>query len=243
MSESIYKILESQINYVNSLNNNIKSAIEAYTGNEYEDLNYKLRSNLILNPYELKLINLIDSAFEGAPPIDQPITVYRGIKSKYMPDLSSYVSTTHNIEKTSGFIGKYCCLFIILIPPGSQILPIETISSSPSEKEILLPRNGKFIITNMSTETTMDTYNVSYIPKTIIPLTPKTNLLQIIENKPLGSEIEMWVERIINLVNPEELELFGPEDLIQSIVETSFKNYKIPKEAIEKTIIRLMNTE
>ena len=244
MSDDIYRILEPQFNYVQTLRPEIKNAIMDYSDTSYSDLNERLRSGIVLTRYQRNLIDLIDEAFEGVPPTEQPITVYRGVKGTFVPDTVSYVSTSSDPNIAKSFTGKHCCRLQILIPPGSHILPIESISNSPNEREILLPREGRFIITNMRSDNPdgIRSYNLVYIPESSIPFDENTNLTQISQQTPLGSDIEMWVQRILDLVSPEEVEIFGsPRDAVDSVVTTSFKNFMVPPEATKIAILRLSN--
>lgn len=101
----------------------------------------------------------IDNAFKNVEPISKKIVVYRGLKvslkganmKEYIHDTmyeKSYTSTSYSKSIANRFkAGYYCCLLHITIPAGSHVLPVATISQFPHEMEVLLPRNGKFIVT------------------------------------------------------------------------------------------------
>ena len=242
MSDDIYRILGPQFEYVRMLNLETRNAITDYSDTAFRDLNERLRSGIILTTYQRKLIDLIDDAFEGVPPTQQPITIYRGIQGPFLLDAVSYVSTSHDPDIAKSFTGKHCCRLKILIPPGSHVLPIEKISNMPNEKEILLPREGQFVITNTRSEDDIQSYDLIYIPELSVPINVDTNLNKVSQQTPLGSDIEIWVQRILNLISPEEVEIFGsPEELVNSLVSSTFKDFSVPPEAVKIAILRLSN--
>lgn len=242
--KNIYITLERQFDYVNSLSSEIKSSLKNYTVHSFEYLNKRLRQTISLSDEQKELVKNIDKAFNTVPLLDKPITVYRGIAEDYIPSLSSYVSTSYVKEKAIFFSAMKCCLLVITIPSGSKILPLEDISESRSEKEILLPREGNFVITNITYErendpTSRKYYHITYIPK-IAEIFETKKDVKIIEKK---VDVNDWVERLVNIIDPEELELFSAEEAVLNLVQTTFKKEDIPKEAIKLAIARLKNTE
>ena len=237
-TSDIYSILGPQMAYVESLSPEIKSAIVEYTDTAFRELNRRLRNGIVLDSTHREMIELLDDAFDGVPVTKNPITVYRGISGTFVSDIVSYISASYDPNVAKSFSGKHCCRLKILIPAGSAILPIETISNLPHEQEILLPRFGEFIVTNTGIDTDgVQTYDLVYIPENSVVVTEKTNLAQI----PNTDEQEQWISRIIDLANPDELELFGADDLVDSIVTTSLAGQQIPKESIKIAKLRLQN--
>ena len=229
-------ILEPQIKYVDGLSSHIKDAIFDYTYTEFVELNERLRNNSVLNSRQLEIIDLIDTAFDNVPVTQTPIMLYRGVRINFrerlLSDINSYVSTSYDLNVAKSFTGKQCCLLKIIIPPGSSILPIEGISRSPNEREVLLPRYGKLVITNTNIYSDqVKNYDLVYIPEASISLirAPENPSIKISDG-----EIEHWVSRILSLISPEELEIFGPNAAVDSIISTSFRDFLVPSEAIHK---------
>jgi hypothetical protein len=225
--------LVKQYQYVNGLNVETKRVIGDYTGNEYEDLNYRLRNGATLSEEQMYMVKILDKAFISVPPLENPIIVYRGIKSNLISEILSYISTSQDIDQTKEFTGSQCCLLRITISAGSKILPIEYISEAKYEKEILLPRFGMLTITKQSYYGNTKMYDLVFLPAYSISITPETTKSEI-DNILTDEE---WSDRILSLIIPEELELFDSiEELITSIVESSFSNTTIPTTAITLAI-------
>jgi hypothetical protein len=241
MSDDLESILEPQFDYVNNLSDPIKAAILDYTAEAYRDLNERLRSGSILTSDQRRLLERIDQAFDRVPPTEQPIIVYRGVRGSFLPDIVSYVSTSYDPDVAISFAGTVCCYLKIIIPAGSHILPITGISKNPQESEILLPREGNFIITNTRSNHLdgVKSYDLVYVPENSLPLTDTTNLTQISQHPPLGVDLEIWVQRILQLISHDEIELFGAQDAVNSVVTTSLKPYSIPPEAVRIAVQRL----
>jgi hypothetical protein len=240
MSSDLDSILEPQFDYVNNLPDSIKDALFEYTDTAYRDLNDQLRSGSVLTSSQRRLLDLIDRAFDAVPPTDQPIIVYRGVRGSFLPDIVAYVSTTYDPDVAKSFTGSACCYLKIVLPAGSLLLPIEWLSNSPHEHEILLPRDGKFMITHTRWDESVgvQAYDVIYIPENSQPLDETTNLT---ETGPPSVDLAQWVQRIVDLISPEELDLLGPADAVNSVVTTSLKSEAIPSEAIQMAIQRLSN--
>jgi hypothetical protein len=128
-------------------------AIISYTVNYGTILNKLLQSGKnITDPETLDVLNSLDYAFDKIPPLETSLTVYRGINIKSPEDMQinnlSFISTTYNKKSTHNFTGK-CCIIILTIPVGSKVLFLESISSLPEEREVLLDRGGSFVITGV----------------------------------------------------------------------------------------------
>jgi hypothetical protein len=161
MDEDLYDQLDKDNEqdireYVNSLNSDIKDTIWEYTHNMAEDMNRAILEDDIDQEVSIH-IERLDNALSGVPPITRPVTLYRGVK--FFPDINirTFMSTSYSAQVTSKFIGgnsngKICCLLRIMASAGTKILPIDTISRLPYEKEVLLARTGDFILTNAGFE-------------------------------------------------------------------------------------------
>lgn len=214
--------LSDQYEYVYYLSPLIKEALRLYTTDFGEILNQRLTSGE-LSPNDQEIIKLMDQAFEKSPPINDPLTVYRGIHAdEYSLPLSGYLSTSLEKERALQFIGKRCCLLRITVSSGSQILPLEQLSDNPEEREILLPRFGELEVTNKHYQENLLIYDLVYLPRSPPSLS------------------EDWEERILNLISPEELELFGP-DVVDMLIQTSLSDKMIPSDIIARVKARLID--
>ena len=100
----------------------------------------------------------IDNAFRNVPPIEKDMVLYRGVNDKgnttgyytLKEDFTKqYWSTSLTKTVSKGFQGgAKCCLFTITVPKGTHILPLATLSKYPHENELLLSRNGDYVITS-----------------------------------------------------------------------------------------------
>lgn len=122
---------------------------------------------------EKKQIIDIDSLFHSADATSKPLTLYRGVKfEEFTKEDYGYLSTSYDMYvSTSKYINprSNCCLMVINVPVGTKCLFIENVSAYPDEKEVLLPRNGKFVLTAVSkSESSVDTFFVTYLQDTTI---------------------------------------------------------------------------
>ena len=143
-----------QIQYINTLDKETINALQYYSSIGHVKMNKQMNDKKITSSIH-KYIQLIDNAFKNAPPTIKPMIVYRGIKSQKYIDTSftsnTYVSTTIDKNVALEFQKKYpCCLFEIVIPTGSHILPLMYISTLPHESEILLSRDSEYKILKQS---------------------------------------------------------------------------------------------
>ena len=206
--------------YVKNLKEDVKDSIRSYTDEAiYEEINWSLQNNKKLDT-ELKNIKQdIDAAFDGAPPLEEPLTVYRGLREELVGDiLKSYISTSLDYRIALDFTQEddECCIYEILIPKGVQVLFIENISMSPNEKEVLLPRCGKInIITkakiisststyDVNTITNMRTYGCVFVPKTAIQLTSNVTVMNPKKIEKL--EEKVLIRKVLDAVDEKELD-------------------------------------
>lgn len=230
-------MLEEQLRYVENLPQNIKESLILYTDEKYIKLNEYMRFGGRLPTEYQEIYDNIHLAFDNVPVLINSMTVYRGIRKnisikyegKYMPYLKSFISTSTSLNEARDFSGDTCCMLRILLSSGSKVLPLSTISEHPEEMEILLSDEGEFIITNVVLLGTLETYDITYIPKNFIIHTNITtnNELNNFTNELSDDE---WKSRILSLVSEEEAELFG-EETIDNIV-SSFDE-TIPPNAIK----------
>ena len=173
-SETVLK--ENQQQVVN-FPEKIRRSILRYT--ESVDINRLLRHRNVLSKDEKDYLKNLDLAFSLISPFKKNIIVFRGINSNnffvknnserlFLKD-KGFVSTATDLIIPSVFTGDECCLLVIVIPKGSRVLRINNFIASTDEREVLLPRNGKFIeIKNPLLKTVFtDEFNV---PKKVIYL-------------------------------------------------------------------------
>lgn len=148
VSPNMYKITDPDVSrevakgeaYINSLPNDVKLSIKYYTGFGYNGINSSLRYK---SKEKQNNIKNLDKAILFAPPLEFPITVYRGVTGfDQIRDDDGYSSCSMNKNVSLGFGGGKC--FTIKIPIGSRILFVKPISSVPYEDEIIIGRGGTF---------------------------------------------------------------------------------------------------
>ena len=159
---NMYRVVDidrTYVMYVESLPYRIIESISDYTHTNFRDVNTFLRKGRLSGSPDdewldkiKKDIENIDEAFLDAPPLEKPLTLYRGQKKK-ISDAKAYSSTTTDLSTilVDDFLNlrDRCCLYVITAVPGSKILPIMNISHVQFEEEVLLDRNAKYIITNI----------------------------------------------------------------------------------------------
>jgi ADP-ribosyltransferase exoenzyme len=241
--EYIYSTLTDQYKYVDSLSTETIKAIKDYTGSEYEELNENLREDRPLTTRQLLLKDHLDTAFAGVPVTDTPLVVFRGEKQQHdIGGLKAYLSTTFDINQTEEFHGPKCCLFIITVSPGSRVLPLDMISKSRYEKEILLPRSGNMFITNMHYDGGLKVYDITYLPERSVEISEEMTQSTQTESSTTPS-IAVWVNRVVDLTTPESVEIFGVEDALQFTLD---ELKSVPPEAVvlaRQQLIKLYHHE
>jgi hypothetical protein len=141
--------LHNQTNYIINLPDMAKKMLRDYTGYLDKYVNVLLSTNYYNiegSELEFKLakhtIRVIDRLFEKVPKTTKEMVVYRGAKNIYT---GPYISTSLKEVVALSFVRKIenlCCLYKIIIPEGSSILPMFVLSKHYTEYEILLDRKG-----------------------------------------------------------------------------------------------------
>jgi len=154
--------LDDQENYVLQLPEYIKDTINWYTTFEYENFNKKIRNKEKLSDIYHQHLDNLDKAFNDCNPLSSSIKVYKGVTLSDKNDIifqdSTYISSSLSEEVAKDFSGKKCCVIEITISAGSKILPMYFSSFHPAEKEILIDRNGYFILTGSDDKMIFVTY-------------------------------------------------------------------------------------
>lgn len=208
---SLRTILEPHVKYAQNLPHEISQSLFDYAGAHYEEINLflhygneytkYLKTHLIftdednfrdeipkgtLQLDEIKMaINNIDTAFANSPPLEEPLVLFRGIRSyneKYFTN-KAYMSTSLNIDTAAKFVGDHnCCVMVITIPIGSKILAIRSIKTRApmieKEDEILLDR-GSIMVVGYGKEENSGIHLIYcvYVPSEAIPMETSETLL------------------------------------------------------------------
>lgn len=133
-----WKKLWRQYIYTLTLTPSRKDTIYDYTVKGFGAYNAPLRRG------EEQEVNLFDKIFLEAPPIREPLTVYRAIGERFNPEINTYVSTSFSPYILNlGGISDERDYLRITIPAGSRVVPAAFVAMNPDEYEIILPRNLK----------------------------------------------------------------------------------------------------
>jgi len=153
-------------------------SLKEYTGFAFYQMNQILREvqcdveAIPADKEEKQKILNIDSLFDMIDPITEPITLYRGVRlQEFTKEDFGFISTSYNIQKALSYTSFNCCLMEINVPVGTKCIFLESISNYEDEQEVLLPRNGKFVLTSVAVSTDSsekDRYFITFIPKTSV---------------------------------------------------------------------------
>ena len=191
-------------------------SVKKYTGDAFGPINEGLLHSRPLSKVCQNILEDLDTIFRDVPPVEEEFVVYRGVTTKHsLGVLAGFISTSYDYETALSFADdkKQCCVFIITIPVGAKVLPVEELSVNPTEGEILLPRSGYFKVTKTSYRNGMECFYLvlvleggkaqkeekEHAPKKTVSLTPQQLIGMLTEN-----------------VSAEEIELLGLEDAIRS---------------------------
>lgn len=194
---SRYYNLDSQLRYVEDLDDDIQRSLIWYTGGSFDTFNERLRRGEEIHGEDRKHFLNIVKAFMGVPILNSPILVYRGINTDrvYHED-KAFVSTSLNYESALEFSGNTCCMLNITVPAGTKALPLYTISNVKSEDEVLLDKNGTFNVTSSDIIKNMKNIFVTYTPQKILQ---KTNKVEEVKD-PGKDDTELVIKRLIEFL-------------------------------------------
>lgn len=159
----------------------LKKALNRYTDEDfYSNFNRRLRNDQELTEEQSSVYKNLSIAFDISPPIEESITVYRGINKNNPSELKffekGFVSTTKSSEiALTTFGGDDCCLMVITVVAGSKAIDLSSISLY-SEQEILINEElGDFSLIGQEYSKNNDITQVymSYVPKQAIKITEK----------------------------------------------------------------------
>jgi hypothetical protein len=140
-----------------------RSALSDYTGEDYITINRSLLEERSPGPKTDAKIKNIDSALaRSSTPEDMVVTrdlttervgghgssLVDGLRNGTIEPgaVISYKGYSSTTASKSFRAEKEVLRIQILVPKGSKALPLQALSESPNEREILLPRNSKFKI-------------------------------------------------------------------------------------------------
>ena len=176
--ENVKNILQPQFDFLQYLDKEIKESLYNYTTENgyHAELNIMLQKSInIIDPFYKKIYNDLIYCFDKAPHLLNAITVYKGSDNpnKFTNvdfNLNYFLSTSMDPNEAIKFIeDDTYFLFVITCTPGNySVLPLENISESLSELEVLLPPKGKFSI-QKTVEKNKSVFNVNTIYATYIP--------------------------------------------------------------------------
>ncbi len=205
--------LDIYYNYIKMLNSDLKNSLTFYTSDYYKEINSK--ENYINNEIKNHMDN-IQTVFEGAPTMNQTITVYRGMKKEYKDDkITTFISTSKSKDQARKFMSNNCCMYIITLTPGNySILPLEDVSEHPDEEEILLPSGLISIQKRDKDEKGYDVFYCTYIPEDSEIF--NTNQIKEINKLFLKDKINLsfdtWINRILESGIKDEIETLCESD-------------------------------
>jgi hypothetical protein len=163
--KQVRELLKEQYKYNDTLSKETVRALKRYTDSSH--------MNDSTEPEDTHDFSLVKRAFESGPSLFTSLTVYRGMSSHYNSIYSSngFISTSFIKDSAKVFTEENCCLYRITLTPGAYtVLPLDKLSSTPDEYEILLPP-GKLSVQMYDIEA--NEYYCTYIPdnSVIIPTT------------------------------------------------------------------------
>lgn len=150
------------------------TAVKRYSRSGYRRMNQLLRSGPEgMTDADLEIIRPRVAALTDLIAVQEPTTtqttLYRGVEDALAMGVGDefhdrgFVSTSTRESVSQGFTGDGGAMFRIVVPPGSQILPIESVGEDDDEGEVILPPGTKFRVTRVireGTDTTAPYYEV-----------------------------------------------------------------------------------
>lgn len=185
-------VLTEQLEYVRNLRQlEIYDSLAQYTSNEGYEVNKhlredgRLRGDKEMDEKYQKIINDIDTAFLGVPPLWTSLTVYRSIDLLVTFSYKSegFISTSIDVITGSAnrpIKGFECCVIEITVAAGTKVLPLLEVSKYSYEKEVLLPRDGTLLFIS-ETVKKVEGKDYIWIYAAYVPPNPKFKINNIRE--------------------------------------------------------------
>jgi len=214
---------KKQRRFVRELPKSIKESIMWYV---YEGTNFnrKVRRGEKLTSEEVEHVKNIDIAFAGVPPLEESITVFRGIGSRnVLYSDKTYISTSTDRSLTFRFTGPSgCCLLEIIVARGSKILTISEIFEH-GEEEILLDKDAIMIVTDRKIKKGRETLYCTYSAGVVLESEKDINFIEkqlVVKDK----ETKI-IATIVKVLRNQDWYAWGEDELEELIYETYDKLY------------------
>jgi hypothetical protein len=195
------------------LNPDMIEAVKNYTGLSFSRINKILRDmkggieRMHKGDKTKQEIMSIDALFSLVDPLTEPITLYRGVRFEgFTKEDYGFISTSYDIYQALRYTNPECCLMVINVPVGTRCIFVEKISQYEEEREVLLPRNGKFVLTSVGLSQQpgeKNRYFVTFVPSTAVEAATISDAVA------KGAEKLKIVEKVVETVEKELLP--GPE--------------------------------
>jgi hypothetical protein len=159
--EPPYTHLTEQIDYVNKLDRKLRNELITYTEGSSDIRRHLTKpENTSLSYLKNSVINM-DKIFSDVPPLKKTITLFSGAGNIF--DSKSYISSSTDVNVALFFSGGDCCLYVLNVGKGVNVLPIEGISVFQDEKEVIINRGYEIIIEddNVTTEVKLEDIDLS----------------------------------------------------------------------------------
>ena len=224
--------------FLRNLDKDLVKSVKRYTSEEFEVINAELRSGKSLSSRTRKIVSDIDSIFGMIKPIKTPLTLYRGVKELIKSHDNAFISATYDKDVALSFTSTVskCCLVEFLVPVGSKVLYVESISESPSESEVLLDRNGTFFVTAIEvakTDDEKDIIYINYIPPRAVE----------VEEDTIETAIEQInvIERIVDIFPEDEFLIFSDDEaFLLNSINNIFQRITNSKNNIDESTARVI---
>jgi hypothetical protein len=217
------------------------TSVKKYTGEAFAPINTGLLEGTRLDRRCKDILDDLDAIFRDIPPTDEEIIVYRGVTTKHsFGVLAGFISTSYDYGTALSFADdkKQCCVFIIKVPPGAKVLPVEDLSVNPTEGEILLPRSGHFTATGTTYRNGMECFYLDLVisKPVVIPSSTKPSTLKrhVAEESSVPNKDQI-VDLLIKNTTQDDIEMFGVEGAI-SITASSVE--KLIRTPVDEDMIR-----
>jgi hypothetical protein len=143
--------------YGNDLSQDELRAVGRYTGSEYRSINGALRADSGTTSTQTYIENL-DRVFR---PVPEDTVVYRNVSKNAFAGFDLDETMIGKVYNDKAFMSTSIngafgdsreIRMVINLPAGSNARYVDPISSVKGEKEVILPRNSKFMVTGVSQE-------------------------------------------------------------------------------------------
>ena len=186
-----------------------------YTSYGYKDFNTRMRKGVELTQTQKDHLNVLDQIFKLIDPLENSITVYKGIADDKYDSDKSFVSTSRKESATYEFTSGNCCVIEFNVSAGSKVLFLENTSEFKNEREILLNRDGKIFITGSQKMYPKTKIFATYIPECSIGIHKVETAKEAVDLKSIS-------ERIKSYFLPDDFDFNDKSDF-----ETSIRDYYI----------------